>query len=196
MNRLNGLSVYLSGPIDFAENSGAGWRNEITPYLEEKGLRVLDPLKHQYFGADELDDVKRPRMKALLEAGEYQKLREEMKEVIHWDLRSVDKSDFLIVNYDNSVHMCGTYEEIFIANTQNKPVLLVLSCPRNKLSTWMYGRFPPSHMFDSWDDLHAYLDEVDSGPDYFTWRLDVDKKRWLFDDGEHMKIPQSHVIEV
>jgi len=146
----------------------------------------LDPLCHQYFGTDEIDDVKRPRMDKLLQDEKYEELYEEMKEVIHWDLRSVDKSDFLIVNYDNSVHMCGTYEEIFKANCQCKPVLLVLSCPRNELSKWMHGRFPPSHMFDNWEELYQYLNTVNSDPDYMTNRSQEDKKRWLFDDGSHI----------
>ena len=40
MNRLKDLGCYLSGPIDFAENLGADWRNKITPYLEKKNVRV------------------------------------------------------------------------------------------------------------------------------------------------------------
>lgn len=186
MNRLRGMSCYLSGPIDFAENLGAPWRNTITPILEEKGVRVMDPLKHQYHGTGELDNEKRPRMDELLQSGKFEELYQEMKEVIHWDLRSVDLADFLIVNYDNSVHMCGTYEEIFTANRQSKPVLLVLSCPRTELSKWMHGRFPPSHMFDTWEDLHSYLRIVDEDPNWMKNRSDVDKKRWLFQDGDHM----------
>jgi hypothetical protein len=196
MNRLNGLTCYLSGPIDFAENLGAGWRNTITPTLQEKGLRVLDPLKHTYFGSEELDTEKRPRMEALLEAGKFEELYSEMKEVIHWDLRSVDKSDFLIVNYDNSVHMCGTYEEIFMANVQNKPVLLKLSGPRTGLSKWMHGRFPPSHMFSTWEEIHEYLDKVDSDPEWYANRTEVEKKRWLFDDGDHMLTEEDQLSQI
>jgi hypothetical protein len=194
MNRLKGLTCYLSGPIDFAENLGAGWRNTITPTLNQKGLKVLDPLKHTYFGTEELDTEKRPRMEKLLQEGKFEELYEEMKEVIHWDLRSVDRSDFLIVNYDNSVHMCGTYEEIFMANVQNKPVLLKLSGSRTGLSKWMHGRFPPSHMFSTWEELHHYLDRVDSDPEWYANRTAVEKKRWLFDDGEHMTCERKEMV--
>ena len=125
-------------------------------------------------------------MDNLLREGRFEELYQEMKEVIHWDLRSVDKSDFLIVNYDNSVHMCGTYEEIFTANVQNKPVLLKLSGSRSGLSKWMLGRFPPSHMFDSWSSIYSYLNRVDSDKNWYNERTEVEKKRWLFDDGDHM----------
>lgn len=184
MNRLKDLGCYLSGPIDFAENLGADWRDSMTPFLEQKNVRVFNPLKHTFWGTDDIDSVKRPRMSKLEEEGRFSELREEMKEVNHWDLRGVDLSSFLIVNYDNSVHMCGTYEEIFKANNQCKPVLLVLSCPKNKLSKWMYGRFPPEHMFESWNELKNYLNRIDSDPNYiFT---EADKKRWLFFSGDHM----------
>ena len=185
MNRLKDLGCYLSGPIDFAENLGADWRNKITPYLEKKNVRVFDPLKHCYWGTESIDTVKRPRMEMLEKEHRFPELRSEMKEVNHWDLRSVDLSSFLIVNYDNSVHMCGTYEEIFKANNQCKPVLLVLNGPKDGLSKWMYGRFPAEHMFENWDQLIEYLDKIDSDEDYeFT---ETDLKRWLFFDGDHVR---------
>jgi hypothetical protein len=184
MNRLNGLAAYLSGPIDFAEDMGAGWRNDITPFLEDMNLRVLDPLKHCFYGAHNIDTVKRPLMAKLEKEGRFEELREEMKEVNHWDLRAVDLSSVVIVNYDINVHMCGTYEEIFKANNQVKPVLLVLSVPRTELPSWIIGRIPQNHMFDSWEDLRSYLTAIDSDPKYrFT---QDDEKRWVFFEGEHM----------
>lgn len=184
MNRLKDLACYLSGPIDFTKDKGKGWRETITPFLEERGVRVFNPLKHSFYGTQDLDSIKRPRMKKLLSEGRLLEHREEMKDLNHWDLRCVDLSSFLIVNYDNSVHMCGTYEEIFIANKQHKPVLLVLNCPKNKISSWMHGRFPPDHMFEGWDELKRYLSEIDRNPNFqFS---ESDNKRWLFFDGPHM----------
>ncbi|MFA5313371.1 MAG: hypothetical protein WC375_08685, partial [Methanomassiliicoccales archaeon] len=103
----------------------------------------------------------------------------------HWDLRAIDLSSFLIVNYDIDIFMCGTHEEIFTANRQNKPVLLMVGNKRKKLPKWMFGRFPPEHMFEGWDSLLHYLHCIDVEPNYqFT---EADLKRWLFLDGEHMK---------
>lgn len=180
MNRLKDLCAYLSGPIDFADDMGSGWRDNMTEFLEPMNVKALNPLKHCFWGADEVDTVKRPRMKKLEQEGRFEELREEMKEINHWDLRAVDLSSFLIVNYDNNVHMCGTYEEIFKASVQVKPVLLVLNCPRNKVSSWMFGRFPPEHMFEGWDELKSYLRAIDSDEDYQL--TEADKKRWLFWD--------------
>ena len=100
MNRLKGLACYLSGSIDFSEDKGCTWRNAITPFLEKKNVRVFNPLKHTFYGTQDLDDTKRPRMDELLEEGRYEELREEKKDLNHWDLRAVDLSSFLVVNYD------------------------------------------------------------------------------------------------
>jgi len=184
MNRLKGLVTYLSGPIDCAEDKGYGWRDTITPFLENMGVKVLNPLRHSYMGAERIPE-KRKLMDEFLKEGRFQELHEEMKELVHMDLRSVDLSSFIICNYDSSIHMCGTYEEIFKHNTQVKPVLLVHKKPRNELSSWMYGRFPPEYFFFSWDELKLYLTSIDSDPNYQFTKADM--KRWLFFDGKYMK---------
>ena len=186
MNRLNGLACYMSGAIDFAPDMGCKWRNDMTPFLEEKNVKVFNPLKHSFYGTHDLDDKKRPRMAELLEEGRYEELRGEMKELNHWDLRSVDLSSFLIVNYNLEHFTCGTHEEIFKANTQVKPVLLMIGeGNRKKMPKWIYGRFPPEHMFDSWDIMKEYIRDIDSNPNYTLTK--ADNKRWLFFDGPHMK---------
>ena len=185
MNRLKDLAVYLSGPIDFAENKGCAWRNNITPFLENRNVKVFNPLKHVFYGTQDLDTVKRPKMEKLLADGKFDALREEIKDINHWDLRAVDLSSFLIVNYDISVFTCGTHEEIFCANRESKPVLLMIGDNRRKMPKWMYGRFPSEHMFESWDAIKDYLIRIDSDTDYiFT---EADCKRWLFFDGPHMR---------
>jgi hypothetical protein len=184
MNRLKGLACYLSGPIDFAEDMGCKWRDDITPFLEKMNVKVFNPLTHSFYGTQDLDTVKRPRMDELLKHENYSELRDEIKEINHWDLRSLDLSSFVIVNYNIETFMCGTHEEIFTANRQNKPVLLMVGDKMSQLPKWMYGRFPCEHMFKSWDDLTIYLRNINSGSNYkFT---EADNKRWLFFDGNHM----------
>jgi len=123
-------------------------------------------------------------MNKLLEDGEFEDLRTEMKELNHWDLRAVDLSSFLVVKYDMKHFTCGTHEEIFTANKQSKPVILMIGeGNRRKMPKWMYGRFPPDHMFESWDEVVEYLIKIDQ---YNYDKLSKsDKKRWLFFDGKH-----------
>jgi len=183
MNRLKGLSCYLSGPIDFQKDRGAGWRDMITPFLEKMEVKVLNPLRPPFYGASKIPE-KRIKMDDMLKNNQFEELHQEMKELVHMDLRAVDLSSFIICNYDSNIHMCGTYEEIFAGNKSVKPVLLVHKKPRNELSSWMYGRFPPSSFFADWDELKIYLRNINSCSSYkFT---EADNKRWLFLDGENM----------
>ena len=183
MNRLKGLATYLSGPIDFAENLGSEWREDITPFLEDLNVKIFNPLKPMFYGSAYLTEYKRPHIMELVKQRRFEELRTEIKDLNKWDLRGIDLSSFVIVNFRVDVHMCGTYEEIFVANNQNKPVLLVVD-DMTKLPKWIYGRFPSDHMFEGFDALKDYLVNVDSNPDYkFT---QADEKRWLFFDGDHM----------
>ena len=58
LNRLKGLAVYLSGPIDFAEDMGCKWRNELTSFLEDMNVKVFNPLRHAFVGADKIHVVR------------------------------------------------------------------------------------------------------------------------------------------
>lgn len=184
MNRLKGLACYLSGPIQAEVDFGREWRDKITPFLQEKNVTVFNPLKPIFHGTAYLNETKRPHMNNLVQEERWEELRVEVKEINKWDLRAVDLSSFLIVNYNNDVHMCGTYEEVFLANTQNKPVLMVVK-DKKKLPLWMYGRIPTrSHVFVGWDALKDYLTRIDSDPNF---KFDpADKKRWLFFAGDHI----------
>jgi len=131
-----------------------------------------------------LDGVMRPNIKRMIENEQWEELRVEVKKVVRADLHMVDLSSFMIVNYDVDVHMCGTYEELFIATNEGKPVLLVVK-DKKKLPLWIYGRIPTrSHMFVGWDELRAYLTGVNSDPNF---KFDIaDNKRWMFLAGDHM----------
>jgi nucleoside 2-deoxyribosyltransferase len=187
MNRLKNLGVYLSGPIDFSPDRGKGWRDEITPFLEEKGVRVFNPLNHHktFHIKEDIDTVKRPYMRKLLSDGKFDELQYEMRELVHYDLRAIDLASFLIVNYDTSIHLCGTVEEISIASKQVKPVLLIAKNGKDKLPQWLYGRLPHSHFFANTEEVKNYLTQIDSNPDYQFTKVDL--KRWTFFEGPHMQ---------
>ena len=184
MNRLFGMYTYLSGSIDFSPYKGKAWRDELTPFLENMNVKVFNPLKHVFYGTDQIDTVKRPLMAKMLEEGRYEDLREEMKQLVRCDVRCVDLSSFIIINYNVDRHMCVTIEEMTVGNKQVKPCLIVCK-DKKKLPSWLYGRFPSDHMFSSFEELKYYLNLINSDPNYeFS---ESDKKRWLFFDGKWMK---------
>jgi hypothetical protein len=174
------MCCYLSGGIDFSKDKGAGWRNTITPFLQNMGVTVFNPLCHPFKGAKEIDS-RRPYMAKLLQEGKLEELRNEMKPIVRMDLRSIDLSSFLIVgDYSTSTHLCGTIEEISVCNKQVKPCLVVCKDGKKSLPSWLYGRLPSDHLFDSWDDLKTYLTAINTDPNYQFSEADL--KRWLFFD--------------
>ena len=183
LNRLNNLGCYLCGPIDFAEDLGRGWREDITDFLVARNATIFNPLEHPFHGVKTFDDVKRPYLKHLADTRQFDKLRDEIKAINKWDLRAIDLSSFVVVNYNMDIPMCGTHEELFMANRQNKPVLLIVK-DKSKMPKWLYGRVPHEHMFEGIDALKEYLSSVDTDPDFDF--CEADTKRWLFLEGPWM----------
>lgn len=164
MNILKNHKIYLSGAIDRVSDSGIGWRKWLTPKLQEMGMVVFDPCNKPVFdeGLIEGPDFKAYKNQ-LKSEGRFDELQSVMKRIRNIDLRMVDASDCVIVNLDMDVHLCGTYEEIFVANRQKKPVLLM--CPQGigAIPDWLFGTLPLEMMFAQWDDLILYLQTINNG---------------------------------
>ena len=95
-----------------------------------------------------------------------------MKTIRSVDLRLVDISDFLIVNLDLDIHPCGTYEEIFWANRQKKPIIIHMVQGKENAPDWLFGTIPHEMIFSSWDDIKSYLgsiNEIDEINNYNRW---------------------------
>ena len=96
-----------------------------------------------------------------------------MRVIRNTDLRMVDLSDFLIVNLDIDKQPCGTYEELFLANRQKKPIILRIPQGKENTPDWLLGTIPHETIFSSWEEIKAYLNTVNEG----HGRLD---SRWMF----------------
>ena len=169
-NRLKGQTSYLSGSIDKATDLGAGWRDWITPRLEKYEIIIYNPLKKSIKEANETDF--RDLRKQWKDNGEYEKLREIMKEIRHYDLRAIDKSDFGIFYLDLDIPACGSYEELFTMNRQYKPCLVVCKQTLGELNDWIFGTLPIEYLFSNFDDMFKYLDKIDQSTEKH--------KRWVF----------------
>jgi len=174
MGRLEGTITYLCGPIDNVDDDGVAWRRSIAPILNERyGMKVLDPtdkpfkthnLKYEEIGDEKLAS------NTLRVNGDYAELAEKFKGIVRADLRCVDLSDVLIGYIPEGVQMCGTIHEIVVSTDSKKPTLLVVEGGRKNLSHWLWGVIPSEPheenrsgwIFDSWDALFEYLDNVDN----------------------------------
>lgn len=159
MHRLKGSRCYLSGAMEKVSDGGVQWRQALRPFLENLGVTVLDP-------TDKPTDIipETPlAWKEMRIRGEYDQLRKEMRLLRHIDLRLVDIADFVIVNLDNDVQTCGTWEEIDVANRQKKPVILRIKQGKNHCPLWLFGKLPHEMFFNGWDGVKEYLELVNEG---------------------------------
>jgi len=175
MNRLNGQRVYLVGAMDRVKDRGVEWREYITPFLTNLGVTVFNPTcKPCKIGVE--DETTHILKKELKSQGKYDELASIMKNIRSVDLRMVDISDFIIVNLDLSVHPCGTYEEIFCANRQKKPILVHVEQGKSQAPDWLFGTIPHNMIFSDWEELKRYLESVNSSPTFDN------QNRWYFFD--------------
>ena len=176
-NRLESLRCYLAGPIDHADDDGVGWRNQMTDFLSDLGVIVLDPcdkpVKDSYF--KEIGNEKE-KMMNLKETGRYFELTQRMKEIVHMDLRMVDISDFVVVYLDFDQRPFGTIHELLNSLHQRKPTLVVVKGGRANASNWLFGIMNYEFMFDDFDSLQVWLRQIDDGT------IEGDLSRWVFMD--------------
>ena len=151
------MIAYLSGPIENANNDGAGWRNNITEWLKaELNHRVFNPvietksiIEHQSTSDFRLMKKTNP--------DEYKKI---IRKIIKVDLNAVvHKSDYLIVKWDESVFKGGgTHGEITLAYWIGKPIYLVNELPLEDISSWIFSC--SNYVFNNFDDLKSKLKKL------------------------------------
>lgn len=173
MNRLNNQRVYLAGAMDRVADRGVGWRESITPFLESLNIVVFNPISKPTDIGLEDSDTHQVKTK-LKQMRRYDELSAMMKTIRAVDLRLVDISDFLVVNLDLDIHPCGTYEEIFWANRQKKPIIVHMVQGKNLTPDWLFGTIPHQMIFSSWDEIKGYLNQINTSENIETHR------RWYF----------------
>jgi hypothetical protein len=137
------LSVYLAGAMENANKLGAGWRKDLTPFLESLDLTVLNPCEfepHQlkglqpnrlpeYYTDFEGNQVKPKYWHELKNAKErhlYNRFLKYMRRIIHYDMRLVAKVDYVVVLWDEATSKgAGTHAELTEAFLNNIPVYCV-----------------------------------------------------------------------
>lgn len=172
-NRLLNQRCYLAGAMDRVIDRGRGWRQEITPFLESLGIVVFNPITKPTAIGVEDDDTHLVKAK-LKKTKRYEELSSMMKVIRSVDLRLVDISDFLIVNLDLGIHPCGTYEEIFWANRQKKPIIIHMAQGKEHTPDWLFGTVPHQMIYSDWNDIYGYLEHINSSENINTYN------RWYF----------------
>lgn len=158
-NRLS----YLGGPIQYQD--GPNWRPAVKEVLSSKfGLIVQDPF------IDE-KQKKGPRLKAAIEAQDYDKATEITKGFVRRDLNCIQKSDLTIFNLPYKVPTYGTTEEIVTAWRNKIPVFIVVPEGKKFAPYWFLGYLDHRFIFGSWNELYEFLDKLNKGEFKNEWRF-------------------------
>ncbi len=136
---LEGVRIYLSGPMDFvvsrAEEKKIGWRSRLRQFLKPFGAIIYDPwskpniVGQNGYGKDYEYSSKKRAQWTFENTEVARQTRAELCELfyptVHINRRMVDICDLLIAYCPTNIYSVGTVNEIVRAREQNKPVLLV-----------------------------------------------------------------------
>lgn len=96
------FAIYLSGGIDFANDGGVNWRDQWTKGLISIGInpkQIYNPCRKPLSGTQFDLDNERELGKKFRQSEDWDGLMGLMSQILHVDLRLVDKSDIVLVNF-------------------------------------------------------------------------------------------------
>lgn len=146
------MLIYLSGAIEYAPDHGKGWRAELTPWLRALGHEVYDPAEDEQ---KNLTDQERREFRGWKDTAP-DRFRAVLRKIIAWDLDWIDRSDCIIVLWDQYTQRgAGTSAELTVGHRRGIPVYLVAGMPVGQVSGWILGC--ASEVFSDFDELRAFL---------------------------------------
>jgi hypothetical protein len=145
--------------MDRVNDGGIGWRKELQEQLADLKIFWLDPTNKPIdIGIEDLPsrEIRRQAKKQ----GRYDLVQHDMRTIRSVDLRMVDISDFLVVNLDMDIHASGTYEELYLANREKKPIIVRIEQGKALCPDWLFGTIPEQMIFSTWAEVHKYLRHI------------------------------------
>ena len=169
-NILKNAVCYLSGSMEYCPNNGQAWRKQLKELSEKSGLDInfLDPTDKPKGLMAETKGI----YSSLRNGKQWVDLQKYVKRIRRDDLRCVDLSDFIVVCIDRKIHACGTYDEVFTAEDQQKPILCISVGGKEELPGWLFAVFKIEEIFDSVEACVQYIKDLNEG------KLPVDD-RWV-----------------
>ncbi len=150
------MKAYLSGAMEFAKDEGAGWRGDMTLWLDRTlGHSVYNPVVESQslmneYGAKNYRELKNSHP---------QKYSDFIRTCVDRDIDVVRNGvDYLICLWDEGVFKgAGTHAEVTLAYDCNKPVYLINKLTASDLSSWVMAC--STEIFSNFDQLKSFLSE-------------------------------------
>jgi nucleoside 2-deoxyribosyltransferase len=166
MRDLNGVRIYLSGPIDRVTDDGLKWRKEFKKLCHKFKLPVdfLDPTDKPEWLGSEIGEEKN-RVRQLMKSRKWEMAQSQSQYFRHIDLRMVDSCHLFIVWIDITSHLCGTYNELFTAEDQKKPMMAIMADGQSKwdIPSWLVSIFNEDEVFESVEECVEHLKFLHEG---------------------------------
>jgi len=150
----------VAGAIEFAKkDGGVAWRDAMTPALDEAGIYIQDPCKTEPLVTNMTVVEAQEKFNGWICSGNYKIFKDNFKRIVAKDLRMVHKSDFIIVHLFPDIKTTGTIHEMAEAWRLHKPIYLVWSESKIKLSKWALFLVEDSggRLFDNKKQLTDYI---------------------------------------
>ena len=166
MHSLDGTRCILSGGIDRISDNGVGWRKYIKKECKKYGMNIVffDPCDKPNGLGSEVG-VEKNKVRDLLDKDKWEEAKKYVKTFRNYNLRAVDWSDFVIVKIDINSHLCGTYDEIFLAERELKPIFVIMGEDQTKydIPTWLVSFINKDEIFNDEDECIDYLVKINDG---------------------------------
>jgi hypothetical protein len=173
MNKLDQATCYLSGSIEAAKDGGVSWRQDFIKSIENANLKIqcIDPTNKPGDPSMKIGENKEYQNQ-LQANGRFEELQQYVTNYRRFDLRFTDISDFIVAAIDPSLHLCGTYDEVFLAERQKKPRFAICKGGLYKLPRWLFGVFKLEDVFEDINGVIERLVQLNNG----TYLMD---DRWV-----------------
>ena len=148
--------VYLAGAIEYAPDSGRGWRREIGAFLrDELGMPVFDPCVNEVslLNAEENANFRHWKRH------DRERFLPVIRRIIDYDIgQLLEQTQFIVCLWDEYVSRgAGTAGELTVAYLHGIPVYLVCAIPPENLSSWAAGC--ATEVVSDFESLKAILRE-------------------------------------
>jgi hypothetical protein len=133
------MRIYLSGGMEYADDGGTGWRDELQSWLERRfDAEVFNPPVE----SDRYFSLHHPNLDhSTLKSLGVEEFRSIVGPVIDRDCREVaEKADLIICRWDEAaMRGAGTQGELTLARYFNKQVFLLTAMPLEAVPRWVIG---------------------------------------------------------
>jgi len=152
----NKLKSYLIGAMETpgANDAGEGWRKQITPHLNSRGIYCFDPTKEETKKVGMPTRELMEKLKGWQLSGHWDKFTENMSKIwrgvskmeedpithephmkhVMGDVDYVEHSDFLIFNLNEGDRLGGSIAELTIAWYRGITVYLMTEVPKHQIN--------------------------------------------------------------